>query len=81
VLATYPPDADSAYLKGLLKLKTDRAGAAALLRLALAASPGRRDFLLALRLAESKSPAGGDGRDAEELRAFREALVRAGLFF
>ncbi|MGD9641547.1 MAG: tetratricopeptide repeat protein [Elusimicrobiales bacterium] len=81
LLETYPPDADSAYLKGLLKLKTDRAGAAALLRSALAASPGRRDFYLALKLAENKDPAGGNGRDKEELRAFREALAEAGLFF
>jgi len=81
LLETYPPDADSAYLRGLLKLKTDRAGAAALLRLALEASPGRRDFRLALLLAENKEPAGKDGREAEELRAFRETLVKAGLFF
>lgn len=80
MLATYPPDADSAYLKGLLKLKTDRAGAAALLRSALAASPGRRDFYLALRLAEN-GPAGADPLEAGELRAFRAALVKAGLFF
>jgi len=81
LLETYPPDADAAYLKGLLKLKTDRPGAAALLRLALEASPGRRDFSLALRLAENRNPAGESRRDAEELRAFREALVKAGLFF
>lgn len=81
LLETYPPDADSAYLRGLLKLKTDRAGAAALLRLALEASPGRRDFRLALLLAENQEPAGKDGREAEELRAFRETLVKAGLFF
>ncbi|PKM96524.1 MAG: hypothetical protein CVU79_13025, partial [Elusimicrobia bacterium HGW-Elusimicrobia-3] len=81
VLEDYPPDADSDYLKGLLRLKTDRAGAAALLRSALAASPDRRDFRLALRLAENKEPAGAGRRDAEDLRAFRESLVKAGLFF
>lgn len=80
-LEGYPPDADSDYLRGLLRLKTDRAAAAALLRSALAASPGRRDFQLALRLAEDKAPAGAERRDKEELSAFREALVRAGLFF
>lgn len=81
VLKDYPPDADSDYLKGLLKLKTDRAGAAVLLRSALEAAPGRRDFALVLRLAESKAPAGADRRDTEDLRAFREALIKAGLFF
>lgn len=81
VLEDCPRDADSDYLRGLLRLKTDRAGASALLRAALRASPGRRDFRLALRLADSKEPAGAGRRDEEDLRAFREALVRAGLFF
>ena len=81
VLEDHPPDADSDYLKGLLRLKTDRSGAAALLRSALAASPGRRDFLLALWLADGKQPPGAGPRDAEDLSAFRKVLVKAGLFF
>lgn len=79
LLAAYPPDADSLYLSGLVLLKKDRLRAAALIRDALAASPGRRDFYLALLLAEKKKPAAA--RDRADLARLKAALAAAGLLF
>ncbi|HCC48034.1 MAG TPA: hypothetical protein DEQ38_07980 [Elusimicrobia bacterium] len=79
LLRSYPPDADSLFLSGLVLLKKDRPRAAALLRSALEASPGRREFYLALLLAEKKKPA--DPRDREDLARLKAALAAAGLLF
>lgn len=79
LLKDYPSDADSVYLAGLLELRRDRARADALLRQALKAAPGRRDFFLTLLLAQKKEPAGLSRRDQDDLARLREVFRTAGL--
>lgn len=79
LMKDYPQDADSLHLAGLLALAKDRGAAAALLRRALAAAPGRRDIRLGLLLTQKKEPAGLSPRDAADLTRLRAVYRRAGL--
>jgi len=80
-LAAVPGEADALYLAGLLKLKTDRAQALALLRRAAAAAPDRREALLTLYMAEKKKPAALGPRDRRDLADLKDFYRRAGLLF
>ena len=76
-----PGSAAALYLSGLLRLKTDRRGALALLRRADAAAPQNREAFLTLFLAEKKDPAALGPRDREELFLLKKFYAGAGLLF
>lgn len=80
-LAALPQSADRLYLYGLLSLRGDRAAAARFFEAALAAAPRRRDFYLALLLAQKKAPRELGAEDRADLERFRRWVSEAGLFF
>lgn len=81
IIRELPQDPDALYLSALLVLRSDSGRARDLLKAALAAAPARRDFYLALLLAQKKNPAELERGDAEDLARFRNALRSAGLGF
>lgn len=80
-LAALPESADRLYLYGLLSLRGDRAAAARFFKAALAQAPRRRDFYLALLLAQKKAPKELGAGDRADLERFRRRAAEAGLLF
>lgn len=76
-----PGSAAALYLSGLLRLKTDRPGALALLRRADAAAPQNREAFLTLFLAEKKDPAALGPRDREQFYLLKKFYAGSGLLF